>query len=133
MMKKMTIWFVAFLLFAATPLFPADNGKLFRWSLIAMWLSTSADVGTSLALNGRPQFQETNPLIGPKFGARGIALEFGSRGVVTGVELLLARRHRERLPYFAAGNLGLTAASSVATISNSRLLARKSTAPLPAQ
>ena len=130
-MKKTTIWLVAIVLFAATPLFPADNGKLFRWSLIAMWLSTSADVGTSLALDGRPQFQETNPLIGPRFGARGVALEFGSRALVTGAELLLARRHKERMPYFAVGNIGLSTASSVATISNTRLLARKSTAPLP--
>jgi hypothetical protein len=120
-MKKMTLWLVAMVLFAATPRFPADSGKLSRWSLIAMWFSASADVSTSLALNGQPQYRETNPLIGPRFGARGIALEFGSRAPVTGAELLLMRRHKERHRYFAAENFGLSTASSVATIGNSRL------------
>jgi hypothetical protein len=50
----MTLWLVAMVWFAATPLFPADSGKLFRWSLIAMWFSASADVSTSPVRNGQP-------------------------------------------------------------------------------
>jgi hypothetical protein len=109
----------------AGPAFSADAGKkLFRWSLLTMWVSTSADVATSLTLDGRPNFRETNPLIGRQFGTKGIALEFGSRGIITAVELLIVRRHKSVAPYLGVGNFGLTGASSIAAGSNYRLIAK---------
>ena len=108
--------------FATTPLFPADGGKWFKWSLVSMWFSTAADVGTSLRADGVPGIHETNLLFGRQFGARGVALEFGSRGIITAVELYLAHRHKSVTPYFAAGNSGLTAASAMAAAKNAKLL-----------
>jgi hypothetical protein len=123
-MKKTFVWVVAFVLFAATPLFPADGGKWFKWSLVSMWLSTSADVTTSLRADGLPGLHETDPLLGKQFGGRGVALEFGSRGVITAVELYLAHRHKSVRPYFSAGNSGLSVASSVAAANNAVLLTK---------
>jgi hypothetical protein len=135
-MKKLLIRIAAYLLLAALPMFPAENakifhsrnGKVFRWSLVAAWLSASADVSTSLMADGRPGLHETNPLIGKQFGGRGIALEFGSRGVLTAVELFVLRRHPGAIPYFSAGNVGLSVASTVAATDNARLLMRSNAA-----
>ena len=123
-MKKAVVWVAAFVLFAATPLFPADGGKWFHWSLVSMWLSTSADVTTSLRADGVPGLHETDPLLGKHFGGRGVALELGSRGVLTAVELYLSHRHKSLRPYFAAGNSGLSVASSVAAANNAVLLTK---------
>jgi hypothetical protein len=131
-MKKLLIRIAACLLLAALPMFPAENGNIFhsrngkilRWSLIAARLSASADVSTSLMADGRPGLQETDPLIGKQLGARGTVLEFGSRGLLTAVEIFVLRRHPGAAPYFAAGNTGLSITSSAAATDNARLLLR---------
>jgi hypothetical protein len=117
-------------------MFAAENGtapqplkeKVFHWSLAATWLSASAHVTTSLIANGRPRLVESDPIIGKRFAARGIALEFGSRGILAAVEIFVLRRHPSEVRYFAAGNAGLSIASSAAAVNNVRLLMR-STAP----
>lgn len=125
-MRRTIIWVAAMLLFAVMPIFPADSGKLFKWSLFSMWLSTGADVTTSLIADGRPGLHETAPLIGRQFRGRGVALEFGSRGIATAIELLLVRRHPKKLhPCFAVENFGLTAASSIAASKNATLFTRR--------
>jgi hypothetical protein len=131
-MKKLLIRIAACPLLAALPMFPAENGsifhsrngKIFRWSPIAAWLSASVDVSTSLIADGRPGLHETDPLIGKQFGARGIVLESRSRGVLTAAEIFVLRRYPGAIPYFSAGNAGLSIASSVAATDNARLLAR---------
>jgi len=110
----------------------AENGKaahplrekVFHWSLVATWLSASADVTSSVIANGRPGLVESDPIIGKRFGARGVALEFGSRGIVAAVEIFVLRRHPSAVRYFTAGNAGLSIASSAAAVNNARLLMR---------
>ena len=131
-MKKLPARIASYLLLAVLPVLAAENGKaanplkekVFRWSLVATWLSASADVTTSLMANGRPGMAESDPIIGKRFGARGVALEFGSRGVLAAVEILVLRRHPRAVPYFSAGNPGLAIGSSAAAINNARLLMR---------
>jgi hypothetical protein len=100
------------------------KGKVFRWSLVATWLSASADVTTSLMANGRPGLVEGDPIIGKQFGARGVALVFGSRGLVTAVEIFVLQRKPRAVRYFSAGNAGLAIGSSAAAVNNARLLMR---------
>jgi hypothetical protein len=131
-MKKLSTRIASYLLLAALPMLAAENGKaphplkekVFHWSLVATWLSASADVTTSLMANGRPGLVEGDPIIGKRFGARGVALEFGSRGILAAVEIFVVRRHPRAVPYFSAGNAGLSIASSAAAVNNARLLMR---------
>ena len=100
-MKKLSARIASYLLLAALPMLAADNGKaphprkekVFHWSLVATWLSASADVTTSLIADGRPRMVESDLILGKRFGARGIALEFGSRGILEAVEIFVLRRH----------------------------------------
>lgn len=129
-MKKLPARIVSYLLLAAIPMIAAENGKVrpplrekvFHWSLVATWLSVSADVTTSLMANGRPGLVESDPMIGRRFGTRGVALEFGSRGVLAAVEIFVLRHHPGAIRYFSAGNAGLSIASSIAAVNNARLL-----------
>ena len=135
-MKKLSARIASYLLLAALPMLADDNGKaphprkekVFHWSLVATWLSASADVTTSLIADGRPRMVESDLILGKRFGARGIALEFGSRGILEAVEIFVLRRHPGAVRYFSAGNAGLSIASSAAAVNNARLLMR-STAP----
>lgn len=130
-MKKLPIR-IASILLLALPMFAAENAKspysqkerVFHRSLFTLWLSASADVTTSLIANGRPGISEANPLIGKQFGARGLALEFGSRGILATVEMFVRRRHPSASRYFSAGNAGLSVGSWIAAVNNARLLMR---------
>jgi hypothetical protein len=131
-MRKLPAHVASYLLFATFPMLAAENGKaahplrekVFRWSLVASWLSASADVTTSMMANGKPGLVEGDPIIGKRFGARGVALEFGSRGILAAVEIFVLRRHPNADRYFSAGNAGLSIASSAAAVNNARLLMR---------
>ena len=120
-MKNTRPWASALLMFFALPLFPEDSGAWFKWSLITMAASRGTDIGTSLTAGRHATCRETNPLYGPRYGARGALVEGGLfTAAPILAEWLIARRHPGARKYFAVLNFSASAQPAISAARNGK-------------
>jgi len=113
----MRIWFLAFLLFFTLPLFPADSGTWWKWSLLTMAGSNAADTASSLRCQSSPDVHEANPLYG-QFNARAVSIKAGLVGGQAAVQWLIVRKARKLKRFFSVLNFGQSAAPAWAAVHN---------------
>lgn len=71
---------------------------VFKWSLAALMAGNAADGVSSW------QRPEMNPILGPQFNSRAVAIKFGIVGATALLERALVKKHPELAKGFAVAN-----------------------------
>ena len=119
-MRQLAVWIVAALLFALMPVFPADDGTLWKVSLAAMASANGADTVTSWRLRNRKDLRETGWLYGGKFGPQALGVKSGLVSGQTLAQWLIVRRHPRAAKWFAIFNFVQSVPGGVAAAHNAR-------------
>ena len=115
-------WILVALIFAATPVFPSDQGW-WKASLVMMAATQAADTAISLKLQSMPRDQvgtESGWLYGGRFDSRAVVIKCGLTAGLTAIETLIVRHHHGVERWFAVGNFGMVAGTMPAVVGNAR-------------
>lgn len=118
--RALRLWLAAFAL--AGLLSAGDTTRwLYRSSVAALIGSNTADVVTSLQLQGRPGVQETGWMYGARFDGRAIGIKAALVGGQLLIQHVILRRHPRLRPVFTVSNFTQAAAPARAAFRNGRL------------